>query len=106
MRHRRSESRRCPWIRRLKFRNRTQGYNWLSNIGADTNTNQVNITNTYTPFGTVTKTYGPHTFKVGASLRKNQFNSYNPATSPEGSSAVRRLHHEPWSFRESKHANC
>ena len=56
----------------------------FSNIGADTNTNQVNITNTYTPFGTVTKTYGPHTFKVGASLRKNQFNSYNPATTPQG----------------------
>jgi hypothetical protein len=56
----------------------------FSNIGADTNTNQVNITNTYTPFGTVTKTYGPHTFKVGASLRKNQFNSFNPATTPPG----------------------
>ena len=56
----------------------------FSNVGADTNTNQVNITNTYTPFGTVTKTYGPHTFKVGASLRKNEFNSFNPATSPEG----------------------
>jgi outer membrane receptor protein involved in Fe transport len=56
----------------------------FSNIGADTNTNQVNITNTFTPFGTLTKTYGPHTFKFGASLRKNQFNSYNPATSPEG----------------------
>ena len=59
----------------------------FSNIGADTNTNQVNITNTYTPFGTITKTYGPHTFKVGGSLRKNEFNSYNPATSPEGSIA-------------------
>jgi outer membrane receptor protein involved in Fe transport len=56
----------------------------FSNIGADTNTNQVNITNTYTPFGSLTKTYGPHTFKVGASLRKNEFNSFNPATSPEG----------------------
>ena len=56
----------------------------FSNIGADTNTNQVNITNTYTPFGTVTKTVGPHTFKLGGSLRKNQFNSFNPATSPEG----------------------
>jgi hypothetical protein len=56
----------------------------FSNIGADTNTNQVNITNTYTPFGTVTKTYGPHTFKVGASLRMNQFNSFNPATTPPG----------------------
>ncbi len=56
----------------------------FSNIGADTNTNQVNITNTYTPFGSITKTYGAHTFKAGASLRKNEFNSYNPATSPEG----------------------
>jgi hypothetical protein len=56
----------------------------FSNIGADTNTNQVNITNTYTPFGTITKTYGPHTFKAGASLRKNEFNSFNPATTPPG----------------------
>jgi hypothetical protein len=56
----------------------------FSNIGPDTNTNQINITNTFTPFGTVTKTVGPHTFRFGASLRKNQFNSYNPASSPEG----------------------
>ena len=56
----------------------------FSNIGPDTNTDQVNITNTYTPFGSVTKTFGPHTFKIGASWRKNQFNSFNPATSPEG----------------------
>jgi len=56
----------------------------FNNIGADTNTNQINITNTYTPFGTITKTFGPHTFKTGASLRKNEFNSYNPAGSPEG----------------------
>jgi hypothetical protein len=64
--------------------NNTSNNFGFSNIGADINTNQVNITNTYTPFGTVTKTHGPHTFKFGASLRKNQFNSYNPATSPEG----------------------
>jgi hypothetical protein len=56
----------------------------FSNIGSDTNTNQVNITNTYTPYGSITKTFGPHTFKFGASLRKNQFNSFNPASSPEG----------------------
>jgi hypothetical protein len=56
----------------------------FSNIGADTNTNQINITNTYTPFGTITKTVGPHTFKFGGSLRKNEFNSFNPATAPEG----------------------
>ena len=62
----------------------TSSTNAISDIGADTNTNQVNITNTYSPFGTVTKTVGSHTFKIGASLRKNEFNSYNPATSPEG----------------------
>ena len=56
----------------------------ISNIGADTNTNQINITNTYTPFGTLTKTFGRHTVRAGASLRKNEFNSYNPASSPEG----------------------
>src|SRR5205807_781898 len=40
----------------------------FTNIGADTNTNQVNITNTFTEFGTITKTFGPHTFKFGGSL--------------------------------------
>ena len=56
----------------------------FSQIGPSTNTNQVNITNTFTPFGTITKTFGPHTFKFGGSLRKNEFNSYNPATNPDG----------------------
>ncbi len=59
----------------------------ISNIGADTNTDQVNITNTYTPFGTLTKTIGAHTLRAGASLRKNEFNSFNPASSPEGTIA-------------------
>ena len=56
----------------------------ISNIGPATNTNQVNITNTFTPFGTIIKVFGPNTFKTGASLRKNEFNSFNPATSPDG----------------------
>ncbi len=56
----------------------------FSQIGPSTNTNQINITNTYTPYGTITKTFGPHTFKFGASLRKNEFNSFNPATNPDG----------------------
>ena len=57
----------------------------FSNIGADTNTVQSNITNTFTPFGSATKIWRQHTFKIGGALRKNQFNTYNPATSPEGS---------------------
>jgi hypothetical protein len=59
-------------------------YTGWSQLGSSTNTDQVNITNTFTPFGTFTKTVGAHTFKFGASLRKNQFNTYNPAASPEG----------------------
>ena len=58
------------------------GYN---NIGADTNTNQVNITNTFSPYLTVTKTFREHNIRFGGSLRKNQFNSYNPSGSPNGS---------------------
>jgi outer membrane receptor protein involved in Fe transport len=57
----------------------------FSNIGSDATTNQVNTTNTFVPFGTVTKSFGPHTFKFGGSLRENQFNSYNPKSAPEGS---------------------
>src|SRR5580693_965171 len=38
----------------------------FSNIGSDTNTDQVNITNTFTPFGSITKTIGAHTLKLGA----------------------------------------
>jgi Carboxypeptidase regulatory-like domain/TonB dependent receptor/TonB-dependent Receptor Plug Domain len=56
----------------------------FSNIGSDTNTNQINITNTFTPFGSITKTVRAHTLKLGASLRKNEFNSFNPSGNPEG----------------------
>jgi hypothetical protein len=56
----------------------------FSQIGPSSNTDQVNITNTYTPFGTITKVAGRHTYKFGASYRMNEFNSYNPATYPDG----------------------
>ena len=59
----------------------------FSNIGSDTNTNQLNVTNTFTPFGSITKTLGSNTLKLGASLRKNQFNSFNPSGNPEGTLA-------------------
>lgn len=48
-------------------------------VGEATNSTQNNITNTYTPFGSVTKIIGPHSVKAGFSLRKNQFNTYNPS---------------------------
>lgn len=56
----------------------------ISNIGGDANTKQINITNTFPIFGSVTKTLGPHTFKAGASYRDNEFNNYNPASYPQG----------------------
>ena len=59
----------------------------FSNLGSDATTNQVNTTNTFVPYGTLTKTFGSHTIKLGGSLRKNQFNSYNPKSAPEGSLA-------------------
>ena len=43
----------------------------------------INITNTYTPFGTLTKIHGPHTFKIGASsVRTVQL--LQSRSSPEG----------------------
>ena len=59
----------------------------FSNIGAAVNTDQINITNTYSPYGSITKTIGAHTLKIGASLRKNEFNSFNPSGSPNGAIA-------------------
>jgi hypothetical protein len=56
----------------------------ISNIGGDSNTKQTNITNTFPAFGSVTKTWREHTFKMGSSYRDNEFNSYNPATFPQG----------------------
>ena len=58
-----------------------------SAIGANSNTTQFNVTNTYTPFGSVTKTWGPHTIKGGFAFRWDQFNSYNPASYINGSLA-------------------
>ncbi|WP_083350689.1 TonB-dependent receptor [Terriglobus roseus] len=56
-----------------------------SAIGANTNTTQFNVTNTFTPFGSITKTWGPHTIKAGFAYRWNQFNSFNPASYVNGS---------------------
>jgi hypothetical protein len=56
----------------------------ISNSGGDSNTRQTNITNTFPLFGSVTEILGPHTFKMGGSYRDNEFNTYNPATYPQG----------------------
>ncbi len=40
--------------------------------------------NGFNYYGSVTKLLGPHTIKVGASLRKNQLNIFNPGVLPGG----------------------
>gem|GEM_PF-1017277 len=59
----------------------------FANMGGDANTAQSNITNTFAPYGSVTKIYRSHTLKAGASFRKNQFNTYNPSGYPNGNFA-------------------
>ncbi|HZY61971.1 MAG TPA: TonB-dependent receptor [Edaphobacter sp.] len=59
----------------------TEGYTAVGGAG---NSTQQNITNTYTPFGSVTKLLGPHSVKIGFSLRKNEFNTYNPSAYVNG----------------------
>jgi len=53
-------------------------------MGGYQNSIQKNVTNTFPFFGTLTKTWGPHTIKTGFSYRWNEFNSYNPAAYPNG----------------------
>lgn len=58
--------------------------NGFTAVGTAGNSTQHNITNTFTPYASVTKVLGPHSIKVGFSLRKNQFNTFNPAGTPNG----------------------
>lgn len=51
-----------------------------SAVGPTTGTNSRTYSNTYTPYGSVTKVLGAHTIKAGALLRKNQVNVFNPGT--------------------------
>lgn len=55
-----------------------------SDMGAKKNSTQVNVTNTYSPFGSVTKVWGRHTIKVGAEFRNNEFNYVIPSGYPNG----------------------
>lgn len=58
--------------------------NGFTAVGTAGNSTQHNITNTFTPYGSITKVIGSHSIKVGFSLRKNQFNTFNPAGTPNG----------------------
>ena len=52
----------------------------FSGIGPGTGSSSRTYSNTYTPYGSVTKVLGSHTIKAGALLRKNQVNVFNPGT--------------------------
>ncbi len=74
------------------------------NVGADTNTNQVNITNTFTPFGTVTKTLGPHTFRVRRLAAQERVQLLTtPRAARRAPVRLRRLHHQPRRRRQRQH---
>lgn len=51
-----------------------------SQMGPSASSTSRTYSNTYTPYGSITKVVGPHTFKMGALLRKNQVNVFNPGT--------------------------
>ncbi len=51
-----------------------------SAIGPNTGSSSRTYSNTYTPYGSITKVIGSHTIKAGALLRKNQVNVFNPGT--------------------------
>lgn len=55
-----------------------------SQLGPSASATSSTYSNTYTPYGSVTKVLGPHTFKVGALLRKDEVNVFNPGTPYNG----------------------
>lgn len=51
-----------------------------SSVGPSNGSYSRTYSNTYTPYGSITKVLGSHTIKAGALLRKNQVNVFNPGT--------------------------
>ena len=61
------------------------GISGFSGFGAANGSTGLTYSNTYTPYGSVTKVIGPHTIKVGALLRKDEVNLFNSGTAFQGS---------------------
>lgn len=57
----------------------------FSSFGASNGSTSQTYSNTFTPYGSVTKVFGKHTFKIGALLRKNQVNVFNTGSAFQGS---------------------
>ena len=51
-----------------------------SQLGPNASSTSQTYSNTFTPYGSITKVIGPHTIKAGALLRKDQVNVFNPGT--------------------------
>ncbi len=51
-----------------------------SGIGPNSGSSSRTYSNTYTPYGSITKVIGSHTIKAGALLRKDQVNVFNPGS--------------------------
>ncbi len=60
------------------------GISGFSNFGAATGSTGQTYSNTFTPYGSVTKVLGPHTIKLGALLRKDQVNVFNTGSPYQG----------------------
>ncbi|GAA3766750.1 TonB-dependent receptor [Terriglobus aquaticus] len=56
-----------------------------STFGATNGSTSQTYSNTYTPYGSVTKVLGQHTIKAGALLRKDEVNVFNTGSSFQGS---------------------
>ena len=53
-------------------------------MGSATGTLQDNITNTFSPMGSITMLVGHHTVKIGSTFNWLQFNVFNPSAYPNG----------------------
>jgi hypothetical protein len=56
-----------------------------STFGATNGSTSQTYSNTYTPYGSVTKVIGQHTLKMGAILRKDEVNIFNTGSAFQGS---------------------
>ncbi|NUQ29452.1 MAG: TonB-dependent receptor plug domain-containing protein [Acidobacteriaceae bacterium] len=61
------------------------GISSFSNFGAANGSTSQTYSNTYTPYGSITKVIGSHTLKIGALLRKNEVNVFNTGSALQGS---------------------
>ena len=63
----------------------TTSISGYSTFGATNGSTSQTYSNTFTPYGSVTKVIGQHTIKVGALLRKNEVNVFNTGSAFQGS---------------------